>query len=94
MTFKILAASSSWKYTEKDLDEKIDFVKTDRTAYNLGVIHDVCAELEMESVPDSLICNVHPMTMFWRKVKQVWQEIHDAFGTNTIKDCFIIDIDF
>ena len=94
MTFKILAASSGWKYTEKDLDEKIDFVKTDSTAYNLGVIHDVCAELEMESVPDSLICNVHPMTMCWRKVKQVWQEIHDAFGTNTIKDCFITDVDF
>ena len=32
--------------------------------------------------------------MFQRKVKDVWQEIHDAFGTSTIKDCFIIDIDF
>ena len=27
-------------------------------------------------------------------VLQVFQEIHDAFGTNTIKDCFIADIDF
>ena len=32
--------------------------------------------------------------MFQRKVKQVWQDIHDAFGTNTIKDCFITDVDF
>ena len=94
MTFKILAASSGWKYTGKDLVEKIDFVMTDSTAHNLGVIQDVCAELETENEPDSLICNVHPMMMFQRKVKQVWQEIHDAFGTNTIKDCFITDEDF
>ena len=71
MTFKILAASSGWKYTGKDLVEKIDFVMTDSTAHNLGVIQDVCAELETENEPDSLICNVHPMMMFQRKVKQV-----------------------
>ena len=57
---------------------------TDSTAHNLGLIQDVCAKLERESVPDSLICNKHPM-MFQRNVKQVWQEIHDAFGTKTIK---------
>ena len=34
------------------------------------------------------------MTMFQRKVKAVWQEIHDAFGTNSIKDCSITDVDF
>ena len=32
--------------------------------------------------------------MFQRKVKAVWHEIHDAFGTNSIKDCFITDVDF
>ena len=44
---------------------------TDSTAHNLGLIQDVCAELETESVPDSLNCNVHPM-VFQRNVKQVW----------------------
>ena len=57
----------------------------DSTAHNLGLIKDVCAEPETERVPDSLICNVHPM-MFQRNVKQMWQEIHDAFGTKTITD--------
>ena len=94
MTYKILAASSGWKYTEKDLVEKIDFVMTDSTAHNIGVIQDVCDELETDSIPDSLICHIHPMMMFQRKVKAVWQEIHDAFGTNSIKDCFITDVDF
>ena len=94
MTYKILAASSGWKYTEKDLVEKIDFVMTDSTAHNIDVIQDVCDELETDSIPDSLICHIHPMMMFQRKVKAVWQEIHDTFGTNSIKDCFITDIDF
>ena len=71
MTFNILAASSGWKYTAKDLVEKIDFVTTDSTAHNLGVIQDVCADLETEIVLDSLICNMHLIMMFQRKVKQV-----------------------
>ena len=71
MTFNILAASSGWKYTAKDLVEKIDFVTTDSTAHNLGVIQDVDADLETEIVLDSLICNMHLIMMFQRKVKQV-----------------------
>ena len=38
MTYKMLAASTWWKYTEKDLVEQIDLVMTDSTANNLGVI--------------------------------------------------------
>ena len=67
---------------------------TDSTAHNLGIIQDFCAECETESVPDTLICNAHPMMIFQRKVKQVWQEIHDAFGANTIKNCFITYVYF
>ena len=67
---------------------------TDSSAHNLGVIEDVCNELQVENIPDSLVCHVHPKMMFQRKVKHVWQEIHDAFRTSTIKDCFITDIDF
>ena len=67
---------------------------TNSTAHNLGVIKNVCAQLETEIVPDSWVCNVHPMMMFQRKVKKVWQETLDAFETNTIKDCFITDVDF
>ena len=50
MTHKILAASSGWKYTEKDLVEKTDFIMTDITAHNIGVIQDVCDELETDSI--------------------------------------------
>ena len=47
MTFKMLAASTGWKYTEKELVEKINFVMTDSTSQNLGLIEEVCAELQM-----------------------------------------------
>ena len=73
-TFKMLAASTGWKYSEKELAEKIDFVMTDSTSHNLGVIEEVCAELQSDSVPDSLVCHVHPMMMFQTKIKAAWQK--------------------
>ena len=36
MTFKMLAVSTSWEDTEKELVEKTDFVMTDSTFQNLG----------------------------------------------------------
>ena len=62
MTFKILAALSGWK---------LNFVMTDCSARKLVVIKDICAEFETESLHDSLICNVHPMKMFQKLIKQV-----------------------
>ena len=91
---KILSAASGLKYSEKEIMERVDFVVTDSTQHNMGVIENVCNELKTSSTPDALICHVHPMMMFQNKLKQVFQEIHDALGTNTIKDCFVADIDF
>ena len=73
-TFKMLAASTGWKYSEKELAEKIDFAMTDSTSHNLGLIEEVCAELQTDSVPDSLVCHVHSMMMFQTKIKAVWQK--------------------
>ena len=94
ITLKMLAASTGWKYTEKELVEKIDFVITVSNSHNLGVIEEVCAELQTDSVPDSLVCHVHPMMMLQRKIKAVWQEIHDTFGANIIKEFFSSNVDF
>ena len=84
MTYKMLAAANAWKFNESDLVNKIDFVMTDSTAHNLSVIEDFFSELQVENIPDSLVCHVHPMIsdslvchvhpmmMFQRKVKDVW----------------------
>ena len=54
---------------------------TDNTAHNLRVI-EFCTEMEADSVSDSLVCHVNPMTMFQMEIKPVWQEIHYAFRAN------------
>ena len=91
---RMLSAASGYRFTEKDILGRIDFVVTDSTEHNMGVIEKVCQELEVDSIPDSLVCHVHPMMMFQRKLKFVFQEIHDALGHNAIKDCFLTDVDF
>ena len=94
MVYKMLAAATAWKFNESDFVNRINFVMTDSTAHNFGVIEHVFSELQIEILPDSLVCHVHPMMMFQRKVKDVRQEIHNALGPSIIKDCFTTDIDF
>ena len=40
-------------YTETQIMAKINFVKTDSTSHNLGVIEIACEEIESEYVPSS-----------------------------------------
>ena len=63
MTFQMLASATGYKFSEKDLVEKIDFI-TDSTPQNLGVIDNVCEEFNIDSVPGSLVCHIHPMMIF------------------------------
>ena len=93
-TLKILSHATGNKYSPAEILERIDFVMTDSTLHNIGVIDEVCNELDVESVPMSLVCNVHPALMMQGKVKEVYKEIHNALGPSTIKDCFLVNIDF
>ena len=49
----------------------------DSTSHNLGVIEEVCAKLQTDNVPNCLVCHVHHMIMFKRKIKTVWHNIYD-----------------
>ena len=63
-------------------------------AHNLKVMESVCKEYDVEP-PRALTCNVHPlMMMMQRKVKEVFRLVHDALGSNKVKDCFLTEIDF
>ena len=73
---------------------KINFVMTDSTSHNLQVIEEVCEELEVENVPDTLLCNIHPLMMFQGKIKALCQEIHDSLGKKKINECFLVDVEF
>ena len=52
-TLKMMSASTGFKYSEKEIMERIDFVMTGSTARNIGVIKEVCEQLEVanENVP-------------------------------------------
>ena len=93
-TLKMLSAASGYKYSEQDILKRISFVMADSTSHNLNVINLVCDELEVEEVPGTLLCNIHPIMMFQGKIKELCKEVHDSIGSRKIKDCFFVDIDF
>ena len=90
-TLEILSAATGCMYYESQIMAKIDFVMTDSTSHNLGVIEMVCEEVESEYVPSSLVCNIHPLMMMERKVKQRFQVIHDKIGNNEINKSIDVD---
>ena len=53
-TLEILSTATGYMYTESQIMAKIDFVMTDSTSHNLGVIEMVSGEKESEYVPSSL----------------------------------------
>lgn len=95
-TLRILSASTGYKYSEADIIEKITFVMTDSTAHNIGVIEKVCNELEVEesNCPKTLLCNIHPLMMFQTKLKELYNDIQQSFGSKKLDECFTVDVDF
>ena len=61
----------------------------DSTSHNLKVINNVCERFNVEA-PKSLLCNIHPLMMFQRQVKDVFQSVHDTLGKDRIVECFLV----
>jgi len=93
-TLQILSAATGYKYSEQDILSRINFVMTDSTAHNIGVIEKVCHELEVSVVPKTLLCNIHPLMLFQSKLKEFFDDIQQSFGARKLDDCFTVDIDF
>ena len=49
---------------------------------------------ECENIPDSLVCQIHPLMKFQHVIKEVFQQVHDKLGASKVNDCFLVDIDF
>ena len=60
-TLKILSTSCCHEYSEKEILQHIKFFMTDSASHNLNMINQVIEELGAESVPSTLLCNVHPL---------------------------------
>ena len=86
-TLKVLSAASEYKYQDHELLEKIQYWMTDNTSHNLNVIEQVCKDLNVENVPGQLLCNVHPLMLFQKKIKEMCQQIHNELGKQKVSDC-------
>ena len=73
--------------------QKVSFWMSDSTCHNLKVIEKVCDNLEVEDVPSTILCNVHPLMMFQTKVKTC-QMLHETLGNEKISNCFMVDVEF
>ena len=93
-TLKILSAATGHKYSEQDVLKKISSVMTDSTSHNLEVIGLVAEELEVEHIPKTLLCNIHPLMMFQGQMKGLCLDIHNSLGNKKITDCFLVDVEF
>ena len=93
-TLKILCAASGYKYESNELLKKVQFVMTDSTSHNLNAVEQVCEDLDVDEVSSTMLCNVHPLMLFQRKIKDMCQQIHDQIGKQKLNDCFLVDVEF
>ena len=92
-TLKILCCAVGYRYTEAEILANIKFVMSDSTSHNLNVIESVCESYNV-APPKALTCNIHPLMMMQRKVKEVFCVLHDTIGAEKLKQCFLSDVDF
>ena len=80
--FAILSAVSG--ISKETLFSKIDFVMTDSTAHNMEVEKLLAHELDVDHVPNHLLCQVHPVFMFVRELDSVFKTIEQTIGPQKV----------
>ena len=89
-TLKILSASCSHEYSQKEILQHINFLMTDSSSHNLNLTNQAADELQAEGVLSTLLCKIHPLG----KYKELCQQIHDSLENRKINECFLADIEF
>ena len=62
---------------------------TDNTAHNIKVIEEVAKELNVDHIPKTLLCKVHPLMTFRGKIKELCQDIHNSLETRNSQNVFL-----
>ena len=65
----------------------------DSTSHDLNVIESLCGQHGVV-LPNALTCNVHPLMMMQKKVKDVFCLLHDTISGEKLKQCFLNIVDF
>lgn len=90
----ILFTAINYNYKPNKIFKRILFVMFDSTAPTSSMVEEVCKDLNVEEVPGSLLCNVHPLMMFDWKIKELCQKLHDCVGGENLADCFLVMLTF
>ena len=61
---------------------------TDATSHNMEVEKLLAEQLEVDHVPDHLLCQVHPVFMFLRELDASFKAIEQKIGHDKIFACF------
>ncbi len=81
-TLHLLSAVSG--VSVETLFSKLDFVMTDSTAHNMEVEKLVAEELNLDHIPEHLLCHTHPVLMMTRVMDGVFKEIEGTIGKDKI----------
>ena len=92
--FDILFAASNYNNKPDEIFKRISFAMSDSAAHSLGLVEEVYKNLNIKEVPGSLLCNIHPLMVFDREMKELCQKLHDCLGGEKLADCFLVDVDF
>ena len=87
-TLHLLSAVSG--VSVETLFTKLDFVMTDSTAHNMEVEKLLAEELNLDHVPEHLLCHTHPVLMMTRVMDGVFKEIEATIGKDKIFASFNI----
>ena len=85
----ILAEASS--VSAKDIFERITFKITDSVSHNLHVDDLVAMDLGSDHVPPHLLCHVHVVLMFSRKMMEVIEVIEKRMGPEKIYPALLVN---
>ena len=53
----------------------------------------ICDDIEIDTVPSTILCNVHPLMMIDRKLKDLCQQIHNFLRKQKISGFSLVEIE-
>ena len=80
----MLSAAPNNKCNPNRIFSKVNFVMTDSTAHNLGVVVLVAKDLENPTCSPTLLCNGHLFRIMQSKIKELCHQINDGIGKKQI----------
>ena len=78
---EVLSIALGYKYSSQIIFCKTGFGMSDSTYHNCNIVEQVFGDEGIkENAKIPLLCNVHPVMVFQKKIKELGQDIHDIIS--------------